>query len=290
MMLKYWQAANVSDAVERKIAEVIAQGRTPFQEYLFFRSEVHGMCIALDGDIQSCESDEAIYHEALVQPAMLLHPDPRRVLIMGGGEGSTAREVLKHQNARRVVMVDIDREFVELCRRHIPHWAAGALEDSRLTVNYQDINKYLGDGGEPFDVVIGDLIDVPDPASPAAQLYGEPFYTRLKASLSAGAILATQAGPLAPGRLDNHKRVSQTLGRVFKHVASYAIVVPSFYHLWSYVVASDNPFPDSSRIAQLFKQGISTRQLALPAIGGEALAATFVLVRSIADELRRKEH
>ena len=161
-MIHYKQKANISDSVEREIGEIIVKGKTPFQEYLFFQSKMHGVCISLDGDIQSCESDEGIYHESLVHPAMLAHPNPQTVLIMGGGEGATAREVLRHKSVKKVVMVDIDEEFVELCKEHIPSWGADAFADERLELLYMDINVYLKECKEKFDIVIGDLIDVDD--------------------------------------------------------------------------------------------------------------------------------
>jgi spermidine synthase len=281
-MLKYVQAANESVEVVRKIDEVLAHGRTQFQEYLFFRSAVHGVCIALNGDIQSCESDEAIYHEALVHPAMLLHANPRRVLIMGGGEGATAREALRHNATEKVVMVDIDREFVDLCRRHVPHWSAGAFTDPRLTIHYQDINTYLENCRERFDVAIGDLVDAPEIGA-AAALYSAPFYKRLKRCLNDGAVVASQAGSLPPNRLDRHNRLRAALRTVFKHVESYGVVVPSFYDLWGFVIASDVPLGVQKR--DKFLHSARERGVSLPALGAAALAAAFVLPRMIADNL-----
>ena len=104
---------------------------------------------------------------------MLAHENPKTVLIMGGGEGATAREVLAHKSVTKVVMVDIDEEFVQLCKTHIKSWGETAFADPRLEVLYMDINEYLASCSEKFDIVIGDLIDVDDWDSPAAFLYGE---------------------------------------------------------------------------------------------------------------------
>jgi spermidine synthase len=121
------------DLVAVRREEVLAAGRTPFQEYEIFVSSLWGMALILDGRLQSAELDEFVYHEALVHPALVAHPDPRRVLVMGGGEGATLREVLRHRPVSRAVMVDLDGELVEVCRRHLPSFHEGAFDDPRAS-------------------------------------------------------------------------------------------------------------------------------------------------------------
>ncbi|HET8702071.1 MAG TPA: methyltransferase domain-containing protein [Nitrococcus sp.] len=281
-MLSYSQNSDDGERVTRPIAEVLAQGRTEYQKYLFFRSPAHGVCVVLDGDVQSCESDEGIYHEALVHPALLLHPAPRHVLIMGGGEGATAREVLRHRCVERVVMVDIDQEFVELCRRYLADWNREAFADPRLELQCRDINEFLSEGADGFDVVIGDLVDFADWDSPAAALYSRELYGKLRQHLNPDAVLATQAGGLTMTSTEGHRRVRATLEAQFRHVASYGMVVPSFYHLWSYVIASDSPLPKPGMPPlQLFQERGGQRELALPATGLAALAGAFTFPASL---------
>lgn len=278
-MLSYKQNANMSDSVERRIDNIMVKGKTPFQEYLFFKSKVHGVCISLDGDIQSCESDEHIYHEALVHPAMLSHPSPQTVLIMGGGEGATAREVLAHKSVKKVVMVDIDEEFVKLCKTHIPSWGERAFNDKRLHVLYMDIKEYLLSCSEKFDVVIGDLIDVDDWDSPAAFLYGENLYKSLKPLLNENAIIATQGGALDTQTSTNHKHIREMMRCVFKDVRSYGVIVPSFYHLWGYIIASDNLSVIDHNLEKTFQE--RAKELDLPATGAKSLACAFTLPNQI---------
>ena len=284
-MIKYVQQANTSDEVSRKVERIIAGGRTDYQEYLIFQSAVHGVCISIDGDIQSCESDEGIYHEALVHPAMLAHPAPERVLIMGGGEGATAREVLRHDCVRQLVMVDIDREFVALCRRHLPKWSQGAFDDPRIEVRYQDIRLYLQECMDRFDVVIGDLVDLRHPDSSAASLYTRDFYAELKRHLNQGAIVVTQGGALVTEDLENHNQIRKTLASNFRYIDSYGTVVPSFYHLWGFVVASDNPLPYRHEQG-FFTARSKERGIFLPALGETALDASCSLPRIIQHKLR----
>lgn len=280
-MFGFSQLTEEGDRIDHRVESVLAAGRTRYQAYEFFRSPAHGVCVALDGDIQSCEADEAIYHEALVHPAMLLHPQPRRVLIMGGGEGATAREVLRHPGVEEVVMVDIDERFIELCRVHLAGWDGGAFEDPRLTVECRDINEYLERARSGFDVVIGDLVDCHDWASPAAALYGRDLYARLCRSLSEAGVVATQAGGLTVNRVEGHRRVRRVIRSQFAGVASYATVVPSFHHLWSFVVASTQSLP-SEDLPELLYRRAGERGVTLPATGAASLAAAFTLPQAIA--------
>jgi spermidine synthase len=282
-MLELKQELNAADQVRHEIEEVLAVGRTPWQHYLFFRSKVHGVCIALDGDLQSCEADEGLYHEALVHPAMLAHPAPRRVLIMGGGEGATLREVLRHPTVSEVVMVDLDEAFVDLCKRLIPGWAEGAWDDPRLELRHEDIVRYLEHTPGGFDVVVGDLIDASEASSPAAELYGPAFYRKLVAALAPGAVLATQAGPLSPAAIAGHRRVRSALGPVFGRVVSYGVYVPSFTGLWGFVLAGP---PDLipggyAEHRALFELRAHERGLDLEHTGPGALAAAFALPRRL---------
>ena len=117
-----WFAESVSPdlAVLLRLKSVLFSGTTAYQRVEVLDSGVFGRTLVLDGKTQSTEYDEFIYHESLVHPAMLFHPDPRAVFIGGGGEGGTLREVLVHRSVERATMIDLDREVVELCRAHLP--------------------------------------------------------------------------------------------------------------------------------------------------------------------------
>ena len=272
-MRTYNQSIHNADTISYEVNNVIAEGKSIFQEYLFFNSPLHGVCVSLDGDLQSAQKDEALYHEALVHPAMMLHPNPQTVLIMGGGEGATAREVLRHKSVKRVVMVDIDREFVDLCKQHIPSWSEGAFSDLRLELLHMDINEYLLSCEEKFDVVIGDLIDVNDWESEVAFLYGEALYSQIKKHLNKNAIVATQGGTLDMQELKNHKIIRTMMEKLFGSVASYGVVIPSFYSLWGFVIAGDMQSFTNAEVSKKFTEH-TFEPLAL---GSDALGAAFSL-------------
>ena len=134
-------------------------GRTAFQDVAVLDTYEYGKMLVIDGHVQSAEDDEYIYHEALVHPAMVIHPEPRSVLIIGGGEGATLREVLRYRSVEQVVMVDIDRELVELCQKLLPEWHERAFEDPRTEVVFADGKDYMERTSARFDVVVIDVCD-----------------------------------------------------------------------------------------------------------------------------------
>ena len=223
--------------VLHSIRDRIYSGQTEFQSVDIVKTGSFGVCLVLDGKIQSGEADEFVYHEALVHPAMLTHPQPEGVFIAGGGEGATLREVLKHNTVRRAVMVDIDEEVVNICRRFLPSWHANAFDDPRTELHFGDARRYLEDTSEHFDVIIIDLVD-PLENGPARLLYTQEFYEILRDRLGPNGILTVQAEPAEWTNLDSFTAIANTLGNVFSIARPYQVHVPSFLGLWGFVSAS----------------------------------------------------
>ena len=226
-----------------KVRNVHYSGNTQFQKVEVLESETFGRSLILDGKTQSTEVDEFVYHEALVHPPMLLHPNPRTVFIGGGGEGGTLREVLAHSSVERVIMLDLDREVVELCRRYLPNHSQGSFDDPRLELIHQDAREYLANTQNSFDVMIMDLVD-PMEGGPAYLLYTEEYYRFAKAKLAPGGILVTQSGPA--GLLSYREcftTIYKTLAGVFQHTMPMQVHVPAFQTLWGLTLASDSPLP-----------------------------------------------
>ena len=219
------------------IEEVLYTGQTRFQSVEIMRNASLGKFLVLDGKIQSSERDEFVYHEALVQPAMVTHPRPELVFIAGGGEGATLREVLSHNIVKRAVMVDIDDEVVALCRKFLPDHSRGAFEDGRTELLHADAREYLAKSGEQFDIII---IDLPDPleAGPAYLLYTREFYQLAWERLTADGIMCVQSGSAALTELLNFTAVNTTLKSVFPIVCPYGVDIPSFGGPWGFCLAS----------------------------------------------------
>ncbi|MFO7774115.1 MAG: polyamine aminopropyltransferase [Dehalococcoidia bacterium] len=270
--------------VLHSIKEKIYSGRTEFQSVDIVSTGSFGLCLILDGKIQSSEADEFVYHEALVHPAMLTHPHPETVFIAGGGEGATLREVLTHKTVKKAVMVDIDKEVVNICRRFLPSWHQNAFDDPRTEVHFADARKYLEESGTHFDVIIIDLVD-PLEEGPARLLYTREFYQTLKHRLGRDGIMAVQAEPAEWRNLDNFTAIASTLRNVFPVARPYQVHVPSFLSLWGFVSASQSLDP-SELTAEEIDARISARiSKKLKSYDGLTHRAMFTIPKHIRQEL-----
>ncbi len=172
-----------------KVEKLLFSGQSPFQKIEIIKTAGHGKMLLNDGIVMLSEKDEFIYHEMIAHVPLFVHPAPRRVLIIGGGDGGTAREVLKHETVERVVMVEIDQMVVDACREHIPS-VSGALEDPRLELVFGDGVEYVKNSDETFDVA---LIDSTDPIGPATPLFDSVFYKNTADRLAEDGIMITQS-------------------------------------------------------------------------------------------------
>ena len=223
---------------------VVVSMRSAYQEIVLTeafpsRSGPADVRLFLDGDLQFSSTDEHRYHEALVHPAVL--PGARNILILGGGDGLAAREVLRHRSVDRVVEVELDPAVLELARNDPRVRAAneGALDDPRVQVVVDDAMTWLRTASERFDAVI---VDMPDPDSPAtAKLYSQEFYGLVARALAPGGRLAVQAGSpyFAP---EAFWCIVSTVESVGLAVTPYHVDVPSFGD-WGFVLAARGAAP-----------------------------------------------
>ncbi|MBB5691563.1 methyltransferase domain-containing protein [Roseomonas alkaliterrae] len=266
-----------------EVTRAILETETAEQEVRILETVEYGKILVLDGHLQSAEEDEAIYHEALVQPAMLLHPAPRSVLIVGGGEGATAREALKHPSVSRVVMVDLDAELIAICRQHLPEWHRGALDDPRLELVIADGLDYVAACNERFDVIVLDLVDAFEDG-PSEALFSEAFFAEVKRLLAPGGVLAVQAMELNPNGVEDHAVVRRNLRPAFAHVMSYSAMIPSFWSEWGFILAADAPDPAGLTPEEADRR-IAARGLALSALDGATLLRMRTLSKPVRDLL-----
>ena len=229
---------------------VFYRGQTEYQHVEVMDGATFGRTLVLDGKTQSTEVDEFAYHEALVHPSMIAHPNPKSVFVAGGGEGATIREVMSHRNVEQVVMVDIDKQVVDLCREYLPNHHQGSFDDPRLELHHMDALEFLEDTSLRFDVVI---IDVPDPleAGPAYLLFTQEFYSLLKERLRPGGLMVAQSGPTGPAFYEQcFSAVANTVGSVFSDVYLSEAFVPSFGTTWGFVIGSTGPDPTSLSVEE----------------------------------------
>jgi spermidine synthase len=220
------------------IVRTVATLQTKFQLAEIMETASYGKVLVLDGRIQSSQGDEFIYHDALVHPGMLTaEAPPRTALIIGGGEGATLREVLRYPSITRAVMVDIDGEVVDLCRRHLPEMHQGAFEDRRTELRHEDARAYLEKTADRFDFITIDLVE-PLEEGPACMLFTQEFYTLVRERLTPGGTMTMQAGMTKVGELDFFTSINRTLREVFPAVAGYQTFVSCFGTPWGFLLAS----------------------------------------------------
>jgi spermidine synthase len=224
------------------VTGTIATSRSPYQVIEIVELGSYGKALILDGKVQSTTVDEFIYHESIIHPAMLCHSNPRRVFVVGGGEGAPVREILKHRSVESVLMVDIDSEVVEFCRRHLPEMSAGAFEDPRVRVEYMNARTFLESSEETFDCIIIDISE-PIEEGPAYLLFTQEFYKIAFDRLTDQGVLAVQAGTISLVGLDCFATVHATLQSVFPVVAPYFADIPSFGRPWGFLFAGKGKNP-----------------------------------------------
>jgi spermidine synthase len=275
--------------IYHRVKKCIVSKRTKYQKVEIIDTHELGRMVILDGRIQSAEADESIYHEVLVHPVMISHPNPRNILILGAGEGATLREVLRHPSVRKVTMIDIDREFVELCKRHLRKWHRGSFDDPRVELIYDDAFSCLRQINDPFDIIISDISDPVSPG-PAVLLYSRRFYAMIQRVLMTDGIFITHATAIHYIPHENISiRILKTLTTIFPVTAFYYEYIPSYGSLWSYATGSSKYSPgkislpavtkrlkerkienlsyyDAETHARLFRRPVSLRKLLPPSI------------------------
>lgn len=268
-----------------RVDAILYSGRSAYQAIEVMRLCSFGTCLVLDGKIQSSEADEFVYHEALVQPAMLSHPHPRSVLIAGGGEGATLREVLRHRSVESATMVDLDDQVVSVCREYLPSFSSGAFEDPRTELIVGDARKFMAESRRSFDVII---IDLPDPmeAGPAQLLYTREFYSFARDRLAEGGIMAVQSESSRWYDLQAFAAIVTTLRDVFRFVSPYHAHIPSFSSLWGYNTASDTLQPASLKPAELDRRIASRLSMPLRSYDGQTHQGLFALPRHIREAVK----
>ena len=207
-----------------KVDAVLYDSETEHQRLQVFQNPQFGRFLTLDGVVQTTEGDEFIYHEMMAHTPIIAHGNARRVLIIGGGDGGMAREVLRHDAVEHVTMVEIDAGVVEFSKEYLPSLSAGAFDDPRLSLVIADGAEFVKTCQDRFDVII---VDSTDPIGPGEVLFTDTFYGRAKRLLNDGGIIVTQNGvPFMQGEeLTNTMRAFRAL---FADATCYLATVPTY--------------------------------------------------------------
>ena len=275
------------EAHVHKIREIVYSHQSAFQKIEIFDLESHGRSLVLDGEVQSFTSDEFVYHEALVQPAMTLHDEPKRALVVGGGEGATLREVLRHPSIEEAVMVEIDGAMIEAARTHLPTFHAGAFDDPRTTLFVGDGRAYLTENETTYDVMIMDITN-PREGGLSWQLFTQEFYGLAAKRLASGGYIVIHGDIARIGGLSTFPRLVKTMRSLFDTVRPYVTCISSYAADWGFVLSGGRRDPRTQKgediDRRLAERGITDLQFYDGVTHERVFRLPKYVRRSIADE------
>ena len=247
--------------------------RTPYQTLEVFDTPQFGKLFRLDGCYMTSERDEFFYHEPIIHTAAISHDKPRKALVIGGGDGGSSEELLKHDSIERVLMVELDPEVVRVAKEYLGKVHRGAFDDPRLEVMIGDGYKFVETTTEKFDIVV---LDLTDPDTPAHALYTQKFFELIKRVMNEGAFLTLHIGSpiFKPEVVARHVT---SLKAVFKHVRPMGVYIPLYGTYWGLACASDRTDPLAITAAEVDKR-LAERQIKdLEFYNGQMHHAVFAL-------------
>jgi spermidine synthase len=244
--------------------------KSEFQAIEVHETVGHGRLLTLDDMVMVTELDEFVYHDLLTHVPLCVHPNPRQVLVVGGGDGGSVREVLKHASVERVVQCEIDERVTRVCQEHIPS-VAGALEDPRVELVFADATAYVKQHADSFDAI---LVDSTEPIGPAAALFAEEFFRDLQAALRPGGVISSQAESpyYAPEVV---RDLFATVRKVFNEVHAYYGVIPTYPGGgWVFCLASDSRKPEQVDLARA--KALASRYYSPAVAAGAFMLPNFI--------------
>jgi spermidine synthase len=225
------------------VKRILYRGKSRHQKILVFDSPFHGRVLALDNIVQLTTREEHFYHELLVHPVLQAHPNPRRILIVGGGDGGSLREAVKYPSVEQVVVCELDEQVVSVAKEFFPRLASG-YRDPRVIVRFCDGRKYLRESDVLFDAII---LDLTDPIGPAKPLFEEPFYRLCSEHLTSDGFLAAQTESVH-FHARTVRNVLKSLDRVFPIVDVVSIPLSMYPgNWWTFSVGAKSLDPKVAR-------------------------------------------
>lgn len=237
-----------------KIKEVLFSDQSEFQKVEILDSDsALGKILTLDDLMMTTEGDEYFYHEMISHIPMMSHKSPKSVLVIGGGDGGTVREVLKHDTVEKVVLCEIDGMVIDVCKKYLPT-IAGELDNPKVEVLVEDAIEYIKSKENEFDII---LIDSTDPMGPGEGLFTEEFYTNVKKALKKGGIVAAQSESPVVNK-EEIKKMYTLLKKVFPITSTFTSPIPTYpggYWAWAFCSVEVEPlsYIDERRAEEITK-------------------------------------
>lgn len=225
--MELWYTEKHTDTVDFsiKVKKHFYSEESPFQTIDFFESEEFGTFFTLDGLMMVNEKDEFVYHDMITHVAMATNPNIKRVLVIGGGDGGTVRELTRYAHIEKIDMVEIDEMVVRACQKYLP-LTSSKLEDPRVTLYFEDGLKFINGKENVYDLI---LVDSTDPIGPGEGLFSEAFYNDCYRALSVNGILINQhESPYYPNYAREMKRSHSKIKKIFPISKVYQFHMPTY--------------------------------------------------------------
>lgn len=236
--------------ITAKIRETLVTEKTEYQDLAMLDTEEFGRMLVLDGMVMTTIKDEFVYHEMVAHPALFTHPNPKRVLVVGGGDGGVIREVIKHPEVEQAVLVEIDGKVIEYSRKYLPE-IAGELDNPRVDVRVADGYMHIIESKNQYDVI---MVDSTEPVGPAAPLFERGFYQGIYEALKDDGLFVAQTdNPWF--KADLIQKVNKDVKEIFPIVRVYGANIPTYPSgLWTFTIGSKVYDPlqvDETKIPEL---------------------------------------
>ncbi|TVQ68033.1 MAG: polyamine aminopropyltransferase, partial [Balneolaceae bacterium] len=247
MPLQYNEFYHENTGLTVGLEKLLFSKQSEYQLVEVYETDTWGNLMTIDGMVMLSEKDEFVYHEMISHVPLFTHPDPKRVLIIGGGDGGTAREVMKHPSVERVDMVEIDKTVVDASKDFFP--GVGDFDNPKLRVHFEDGIAFIRNVKNPYDVII---IDGSDPVGPAEGLFEKEFYEFCRAALSENGVLSAQTeSPWVASYYPSMKKVFSALKELFPVSEMYLASIPLYpAGLWTMGLASKKESPLSDNVRE----------------------------------------
>jgi spermidine synthase len=257
----------------------LGEWQTKFQKMEIYETPQYGRMFRLDGYNMTSEREEFVYHENLIHPSLTAHAAPRKVLIIGGGDGGSSEEALKHPSVEQVTMCEIDEEVIQVAKEHFFAVHRGVFDNPRLRVLIGDGTKLIRETQERFDLI---ALDLNDPMGPAEALYSTEFFHQCRTALAPGGALVLHMG--APvSRPERVADIAQRLNGVFRIVRPYTMYIPLYGAQWAMAVCSDKLDPKALTADEIDRRIEARRLQDLRFYNGETHEGVFALPNFIRD-------
>jgi spermidine synthase len=225
--------------ITMKINRTLHTEQTDFQKLEMVETEEWGNMLILDGMVMTTKKDEFVYHEMVAHVPLFTHPNPKKVLVVGGGDGGVIREVLKHPSVEKAVLVEIDGKVIEYSKKYLPS-IAGALDDPRVDVQVDDGFMHIAKSENEYDVI---MVDSTEPVGPAVNLFTKGFYAGISKALKEDGIFVAQTdNPWF--KADLIQTVFKDVSEIFPTTRLYTAHIPTYPSgLWTFTIGSKKHDP-----------------------------------------------